>query len=289
MFFDAHNHLQFEEFTPHLDQIVADLTAINLGGAVVNGTHPLNDWNAVTTLAQRHPWIVPSYGIHPWDVRIRPVNWQSIFHQTLCAQPHAAVGEIGLDTFILKPARQAPPPFDTLRAAPIEEQIEVCAWQLRWAADHDRPASIHCVQAWPHLDEILRNTPIPRPGFLLHAYSGSTEQIPGLVEKGAYFSFNTSHIDPRRTRLRRAFRAVPLDRLLVETDAPAMPPPRPHFTLPIPPGEEVLNHPANIGAAYENLALLRGISLTELEAQIALNFRHLFGQISRRNPPTASA
>jgi len=109
MFFDAHNHLQFEEFTPHLDQIVADLTAINLGGAVVNGTHPLNDWNAVTTLAQRHPWIVPSYGIHPWDVRIRPVNWQSIFHQTLCAQPHAAVGEIGLDTFILKPARQAPP------------------------------------------------------------------------------------------------------------------------------------------------------------------------------------
>jgi len=68
-----------------------------------------------------------------------------------------------------------------------------------------------------------------------------------------------------------------------------MPPPRPHFTLPIPPGEEVLNHPANIGAAYENLALLRGISLTELEAQIALNFRHLFGQISRRNPPTASA
>lgn len=288
MFFDAHNHLQFEEFSPHLEQILTDLTSLNLGGAVVNGTHPLDDWDAVTALAQRHSWIVPSYGIHPWDVGIRPADWQSIFHQTLSSQPHAAVGEIGLDTLILKPERQAKPPFDTIRIAPIAEQIEVCAWQLRWAADHGRPASIHCVRAWPHLDEILRDTPIPRRGFLLHAYSGSSEQIPYLAEQGAYFSFNTSHIDPRKTRQRRAFQTVPIDRLLVETDGPAMPPPHPAYPLPTLLGEEALNHPANIVAAYEDLAILRNTPLVELEAQIAENFQRLFGQINP-SPQTPSS
>jgi TatD DNase family protein len=280
MLFDAHNHLQFEEFAPHLEKITADLASIRLGGAVVNGTHPDDDWAAVTDLAVRFPWVIPSYGIHPWDAGIRPDNWQSVFDRTLQTHPHAAVGEIGLDTLILRPERQQKPPFDTIRVAPIDEQMEVCSWQLRWAAEHDRAASIHCVRAWPQLHEILRSTPLPRAGFLLHAYSGSAEQIPQLVESGAYFSFNTSHLDPRKTRQREAFKAVPLDRLLVETDAPAMPPPAPTFHLPSPSGTPPLNHPANLAAAYADLAQLRAIDPPTLESQIEQNFNRLFARTS---------
>lgn len=280
MLFDAHNHLQFEEFSPYLEKITSDLASIRLGGAVVNGTHPDDDWAAVTALAARFPWVIASYGIHPWDAGTRPSHWQSTFDQTLQAHPRAAVGEIGLDTLILRPERQQKPPFDTIPVASIDEQMDVCSWQLRWAAEHDRPASIHCVRAWPQFDEILRATPVPRGGFLLHAYSGSAEQVPALVESGAYFSFNTSYLDPRKTRQRAAFKAVPLDRLLVETDAPAMPPPAPIYPLPASPDAPPLNHPANLAAAYADLAQLRAIDPQSLEFQIEQNFNRLFRQTS---------
>jgi TatD DNase family protein len=276
MLFDAHNHLQFAEFAPFLDQITTDLAEINYGGAVVNGTHPDDDWDAVTALAARFDWVVPSYGIHPWDAGIRPSSWQSTFTTTLQAHPRAAVGEIGLDTLILDPSRRDRLGLAGTRIAPIDEQMEVFAWQLRWAAENNRPASVHCVRAWHPLLEVLRQTPILQSGFLLHAYGGSVEMIKPLSDLGAYFSFNTAHIDPRKTRQRAAFRAVPTDRLLVETDAPATPPLAPTYTLPNTPDGASLNHPANLAAAYKDLARLREIPLPDLESIVAHNFKRLF-------------
>ncbi|MBT5903253.1 MAG: TatD family hydrolase [Opitutaceae bacterium] len=274
MLYDAHNHLQFEELTPHLETIAHDLAAINLGGAVVNGTHP-NDWDDVVALAERFSWVTPSFGIHPWDVAVRPDDWQLRFIHYLEAHPHAHVGEIGLDRWILEPGRDNDPMLDGVPPAPIEEQMKVCAWQLRWAADHNRAATIHCVRAWGPLLEVLRSTPLPERGFLLHAYGGSPEQVAEFTKLGAYFSYNTSLIDPRKTRQRRAFQVVPTDRLLVETDAPAFPPPDPIYTLPNQKPGTWQNHPANLAMAYADLARLRGEEPTSLEANVAENFKRL--------------
>ena len=175
MLYDAHNHLQFEELAPHLDTIAADLQAIGLGGAVVNGTHPDDDWDAVAALAERFDWVIPSFGVHPWDAGTRPDDWQLKFVYRLEAHPAAAVGEIGLDRWILEPGRASSPLLAGARVAPIEEQMDVFAWQLRWAADHNRAATIHCVRAWGPLLEVLRDSPLPERGFLLHAYGGSPE------------------------------------------------------------------------------------------------------------------
>lgn len=273
MLYDAHNHLQFAELAPHLDAIARDLAAIELGGAVVNGTHPDEDWDAVAALAARFPWVKPSYGVHPWDVGSRPADWQEKFTARFAAEPHAHVGEIGLDRYILEPARRDDPDFADVIAAPIEEQRDVFTWQLRQAAALDRVATVHCLRAWGPLQEALRDPPLPRRGFLLHAYGGSPEMVPVFAEMGAYFSFNTSHLDPRKTRQRAAFAAVPLDRLLVETDAPAMPPPAPAYQL----ADTTLNHPANLAAAYAGLAELRDLPLDKLTRQVGENFVRLFG------------
>jgi len=273
MLYDAHNHLQFAELAPHLDAIARDLDAIGLAGAVVNGTHPDEDWDAVATLAKRYPWVVPSYGVHPWDVGMRPTDWQDKFVHRLAADPRAAVGEIGIDRWILEPARDADPQFNDIRRASLDEQLEVCAWQLNRAAAANRAVTIHCLRAWGPLQELLRDTALPPRGFLLHAYGGSPELVPAFAEQGAYFSYSTAHIDPAKTRQRAAFRAVPLDRLLVETDAPAMRPPQPEYTLPDP----NLNHPANLAAAYADLAALRSLPVAELTTQVAANFQRLFG------------
>jgi TatD DNase family protein len=96
---------------------------------------------------------------------------------------------------------------------------------------------------------------------------------------GAYFSFNGGHLGERHAARREVFAALPVDRILVETDAPAMPLPADHRRLALPALADgtVLNHPANLGAAYAGLAHLRNLPLATLTDQVAENYRRLFG------------
>ena len=71
---DAHNHLQDEWLAPHLDKIADQLTALPLHAAVVNGTCE-DDWARVSELSRRYTWIIPSFGLHPWDVGNRSPIW----------------------------------------------------------------------------------------------------------------------------------------------------------------------------------------------------------------------
>jgi TatD DNase family protein len=298
MLCDAHNHLQDDWLAPHLDAIAAECGRLDIGAMVVNGTAE-SDWPVVAKLAQRFAFVRPSYGVHPWDVRGRSPLWLAALRARLIAEPGAAVGEIGIDRWILEPTpagragRPGPPRERTARRsvpavpeeravenpAPLAEQIEVFLPQLALAVELDRPASIHCLQAWGQLDELLRSRPLPQRGVLLHAYGGPAEMVPGFVKLGAYFSFNGSFLAEKKTRQQTAFRAVPADRLLVETDAPALPPPVPWLRFPLPPSPEgkAVNHPANIAAIYEGLARLRGVKVEELARQVETNFAQIFG------------
>lgn len=263
--FDAHNHLHDEALRPHLEGVCSALEGIGLAACVVDGTEEA-DWPAVAALAARLPWVRPSFGLHPWRVKERSAGWLDALRRRLDeAGPRAGVGEIGLDRWI--------PGHD------LDDQRPVFAAQLRLAAAADRPATIHCLHAWGALAGVLRDEPVPARGFLLHAYGGPAAMVESFARQGAYFSFNGAHLHPAKTARREIFRAVPLERLLVETDAPAMPPPPEHapWSLPPAPGGRVLAHPANIAHVHEELARLRGIAPEVLAAQIEQNFRRLFG------------
>lgn len=278
MLCDAHNHLQDDWLAPHLDAIASECDRLHIGAMVVNGTAEA-DWPRVASLAARFAFVRPSYGLHPWDVAGRSPHWMETLRTRLVAEPRAAVGEIGIDRWILEGARTDYFPPGSPPPAPLPEQIECFLSQLALAVELDRPASIHCLQAWGQLNELLRAHPLPRRGFLLHAYGGPAEMVPGFAALGAYFSFNDSFLAAKKTRQHTAFRAVPADRLLVETDAPAMAPPAPWLTHPLPPSPEgkPVNHPANLAATYSGLAQLRGVHEAELTAQVAENFARLFG------------
>lgn len=247
---------------------------------VVNGTHP-DDWPGVAALAERHAFVRPAYGVHPWDAGApRPAGWLDRLNAHLGANPRATVGEIGLDRWILDSARPDDPRLAGLRRAPIKEQIETFLPQLQLAAQHDRAATIHCLQAYDELLPLLRAHFRPARGFLLHAYGGPAALVPELVKLGAYFSFNPAFLDPKKNRARETFKIVPLHRLLCETDAPAMIPPQSWRTHKLPPASDgtPLNHPGNVEAAYTGLAALRGEDLKELTGQISENFACLFGR-----------
>ncbi len=134
------------------------------------------------------------------------------------------------------------------------------------------------MEAWGALADVLRSARLPARGFLLHAYGGSQELAREFAASGAYFSFNGYFLAERYAARRDVFKALPADRLLAETDAPAMPLPTMHRShhLPGQADGNPINHPANIDAVYVGLAALRGWSSAEVEAQIERNFRRWF-------------
>ena len=260
--YDAHNHLQDERFASNRAELVATAVKVGVAKMVVNGSCE-EDWPLVRELAEQFSQVLPSFGYHPWYLRERTSEWRQRLGTFLDSVP-SAVGEIGLDRW--KPG------------LPYDGQEEAFVSQLRLAAERNKAVSIHCLQAWGRLHELLRDNPRPARGFLLHSYGGSKEMVEPLAKLGAYFSFPGYFMHERKARQRETFQVVPIDRLLIETDAPDQLLPDAHirFLLHDAAGKPI-NHPANLIAIYEFVAMERRLSLADFARQIEENFFHLFG------------
>lgn len=259
---DAHCHYQFAE-VPYA--AVEQARADGVGQAMINGSAP-SDWADVAALGRRDPRNRMSFGLHPWDVPTAPEGWAATLRATLLAHPTAGVGEMGLDRWVQD--------FD-----PIAQE-EAFRTQLALAVELDRALTIHCVKAIGPLMDILRTTALPRRGFLLHSWNGPVELVPELAQLGAYFSFSAHHLIPRKADLRIQFAAaIPRERILVETDAPALCP-APEFRgrelAPDAEGAEQ-NHPANLVRIHAELARTMGVLPEESAVLTCANFARLFG------------
>lgn len=264
--YDAHNHLQDLRLRPRLLELIAECRRAGIRRMVVNGSCEA-DWPQVRALAGENPEVLPSFGYHPWYVRERSGRWLQELERHLDSVP-SALGEIGLDRWIENPD------------VPLQE--EMFRAQLRLAAGRNLPVSIHCLKAWGRLDEILREEPRPPAGFLLHSYGGPAEMVAGFVELGAYFSLSGYFAHERKAKQREAFKLVPLDRLLLETDAPDMWPPERWNDHPLtdPANARPLNHPANLAAVYRFAAGFLELEQQQLVTVVEENFHRLFGGCS---------
>lgn len=277
MFPDAHNHLQDDRFAGAQPALLAACAEAGITRMVVNGACEA-DWPEVLALARQSPRVLPSFGLHPWYVGGRTVEWQAALLRHLEATP-SAVGEIGLDRWILE-ARAAAHvvPAATPAPAPLPEQEQVFLWQLALATERNLPVSIHCLRAWGRLVELLKTHPRPARGFLLHSYGGPVELVPPLAALGGYFGFPGYFAHERKARQRETFRQVPRERLLIETDAPDQLPPSElvRHRLTDPATGKPLNHPANLPAIGDYLADFLGERPERLAAQVGENFARLF-------------
>jgi TatD DNase family protein len=266
-FYDAHNHLQDSRLATVRATFIADLRRENVRRMVVNGSCE-EDWTAVLELAEAYPEVIPSFGYHPWYIKERSGEWKRCLSGFLDKMP-AGVGEIGLDRWI--------------KGYDSHDQEQVFVFQLRLAAERNAPVSIHCLQAWGRLLDLLQEHPRPLCGFVLHSFGGPREMIPALARLGAYFSLPGYFADPRKVRQRTAFTHVPRERLLIETDAPDQPLPSERVTYPLthPTTRKPLNHPANLPAVYAFASELLGEPMDNLARQVEENFLRLFGKLER--------
>ncbi len=306
-FVDAHNHLQDGRFTGKQDDLVAAAVRTGVVRLVVNGTAEA-DWQDVADLARRHPQVVPSFGCHPWHLDRRTPDWRRQLERSINATPGAAVGEIGLDRWMLenpdrwraRMARTAVIPASGVAITgdaklssadaglptvaqeippSMEVQEDAFVWQLRFAAARDVAASIHCLDAWGRMLGVLRENPRPTRGFLLHSYGGPAAMVAPLAKLGARFGFPGYFLHDRKARQREVFRVVPPDRLLIETDAPDQSLPDALTTHPLtdPADGRAANHPANLAAVYRGYADFTGEPVERLAARVRRNFAELFG------------
>lgn len=247
---------------------MAEARSAGVVGMAVNGSCEA-DWEAVAVLARAFPEVIPSFGYHPWFVAERSAIWEEELERWLGQFPNAGVGEVGLDRW--------------REGLDLVSQAEVFALQMGLAVRREVPVSVHCLQAWGALWDAVRAHPVPPCGFLLHSYGGPVEMVGPLARSGAYFSFPGHFLHERKGRQRETFKVIPLDRLLVETDAPDQVAPESHAprAFHLPPGPDgvpvrPLMHPADLGEVYRGLAALRGMELDELCGVVESNWCRLF-------------
>jgi TatD DNase family protein len=264
-YIDAHNHLQAKDLEPFLGQIIPACEQLGVTRMLVNGIRE-EDWDSIRDLAERHCFVTPSYGLHPWYLSKKQAGWEDRLEQRLIADPKAQVGEVGLDLWMPDPDLSA--------------QTEALRHSLKVAERNHRAITIHCLKAWDALLDLLCSERLPARGFLLHAYSGPEELVGPFTDLGAYFSFSGYFLNPGKEQRLAPFRQIRPDRLLAETDAPSMPLPdsRREFRLPRGPNGETINHPGNIHAVYTALALLRKVDLSDLLTMCEENSNRLFGE-----------
>jgi TatD DNase family protein len=263
MFLDAHNHLHDARLAPFRDGFLTELPSLKVTGGVVNATRE-SDWNEVAALCAEHEWLRPAFGLHPWYVAERGDTWEQSLTDLLDRHPGASLGETGLDCWI--------------EGHDIEDQKRVFIRQLDIARERNLAITVHCLRAHEPLRQVLMKNAIPARGFLLHAWSGPASLTDFLLERGAHFSFPLYFMHARKEAQRELFRVLPADRVLVETDAPDLVPPEEYDTCPLthPETGKPLNHPANLIAAYETLAGIRGVTVPELAATVSVNWKRLF-------------
>ena len=253
--FDAHCHLQDEKLAGDLAGVMARAAAAGVAGAMCCGSSE-SDWPATLAVAEKFPGVQLSLGLHPWYVGERQPGWLDRLSALLVAHPHAGVGEIGLD--------------HALEDADLAVQEQVLLDQFALSISLKRPASLHCRRAFGRLLELLPQFGKHPVGFVVHSFSGAAELVAPLEKLGAYFSFSGSITRSGNKRGHAALRAVPADRLLLETDAPDL--------MPVIAGRvpEGANEPANLVHILRAAAELRGTTEDALAALTWTNAQRLF-------------
>jgi TatD DNase family protein len=258
MLVDSHCHLDFPEFAPELDAVVERAMAAGVGLCVSIGT-TLEGFPRVRAVAERFDSVWCSVGIHPHEAEKEPLqDAQALI--TLAQGPKVVgIGETGLDYFYEHSPRAA--------------QRKNFRLHIAAARELGLPLIVHTRDAEDDTIEILRDE-MERGTFtgLIHCFTGTKKLADAALDLGFYISVSGIATFKKSEELRAVIREVPLEHLLVETDAP--------FLAPVP-HRGKRNEPAFVARTADVLAQLKGVSGEDLAAQTTQNFFSLFRKVKK--------
>ena len=252
MVFDSHAHLDDRKFDGDREEIFSGLAAAGVGYVMNVGCNLSSSLRSVA-LAEKYPFVYASVGTHPDDAPEVTESTLAMYRQLAQKPKVRAIGEIGLD-------------YHYPDGPSKLQQMQAFTAQLELAQELDMPVILHVREAHGDAMDILRQFPKVRGVF--HCYSGSAEEALRLVEQGWYIGFTGVVTFHNARRAVETAAAIPLDRILVETDCPYMAP-EPHR------GQR--NDSRFVPLMAAKIAEIRGISVAEAEAATTENAKRLFG------------
>ena len=249
---DSHCHLDFPDFQGREDELVAAMQANGVGWALVAGV-TLERFSGVLALAERFPRLYAAVGVHPDTQEGREADEETLLR--LADHPKVvAIGETGLDYYRLE--------------GDLEWQRERFRTHIRAARKCRKPLIIHTREAAADTLRILEEEGAGEVGGVFHCFTESPAVAEAALALGFHISFSGIVTFKNALQIKEVATLVPLDRLLVETDAP--------YLAPVP-YRGKLNHPALVRHVADEVARLRGIDVEELADATTSNFFRLFG------------
>lgn len=239
MFIDSHCHLDAAEFGNAQADVVRDAEAAGVTRIVIPSV-ACGNFGAVRALCGQFPDCVPAYGIHPMYTNDAAPGDLEVLREFLEQHEAVAVGEIGLDFFI--------PHYDQVR------QEHFFVEQLKMARDFELPVLLHIRRAQDSILKRLRQIRVR--GGIAHAFNGSRQQAEEFIKLGFKLGFGGAMTYSRATRLRELAATLPLDSIVLETDAPDIPPDFLERGLP--------NEPRYLPRIASTLAELRQMPLEDI-------------------------
>ena len=249
MLIDTHCHLDAAEFDADRDAVYAAAMAAGVGRIVVPGVTVNRNFRPKSTIAD-YPACVEAYGIHPLYVDQSSLEDLPRLRGWLQQAPPVAVGEIGLDFYVAG--------LDT------ERQTHYFVEQLKLAREFDLPVLLHVRRAVDPVLKQLRRIGVR--GGIAHAFNGSRQQADEFIKLGFVLGFGGTMTFDGSTRIHELARTLPLESIVLETDAPDIPP----AWL-----NRGRNSPAELPRIADTLAELRGLSRNEVVAATAANARRI--------------
>lgn len=252
MIFDSHAHYDSEQFDADRGELLRDILPQKGVCGVINMASDYESLQKTIELCEKYDYFYGAVGIHPECAADLPDSWLQDVEALLRHPKIVAVGEIGLD-------------YHWEELCPRERQKEVFTAQLQLAKRHDMPVVIHDREAHGDMMDILR---AHRPKGVVHCFSGSVELARETVKLGLYIGLGGVVTFKNARHSVEVAGAIPLDRLLTETDAPYM--------SPVPFRGKRCDS-SLIPYAAEKIAEVRGITAEEVLAAGVENAKRLFG------------
>lgn len=251
LLYDSHSHLDAGEFDADRALVLERARAAGVTRQLVPAVDRAG-WPKLKQICAEDPGLRPAYGLHPTFLERHAPSDLDELAAWLERERPAAVGECGLDHFI--------------EGLDRDEQRRYFDGQLKLAREFDLPVVVHARRA---VDEVIQA--IRRVGGLrgvVHSWSGSEQQAAQLFDLGFSLGIGGPVTFERARRLRRTVAAMPLDRLLLETDSPDQPDAGHRGGR---------NEPARLRLVLEEVARLRGMPAEAIAAATSANAERLFG------------
>lgn len=255
MLFDSHAHLDDRRYDKDRDDIIAHAYE-NGVKRIINVGADVKSINTSVELARKYDFIFSACGIHPHDADTYNDDVERQLREIARDPNTVAIGEIGLDYY-----------YDN---SPRDIQKEVYAKQIRLAGELGLPVIIHDRDAHKDSIDILKAERAPDLTGVFHCYSGSAEMVKTIINMGFYVSFTGVITFKNARKTLESVAAVPLDRILVETDCPYMSPE---------PNRGKRNIPDYVRFTAEKIAIMHGMNFEKLCEKLWDNTHRLFSRL----------